>query len=135
MKKIFLIMLSLFLLISAASCKNNDNDNNDSDNNTNENNGENTEDSFMADEKIISNMNLYIDSLITATPSYTPAWNMEGFKGRWNYIDGVFLNSIVELYNQTNDTKYKDFLVRYVNYYIDEFGDFSLGDFISEEDF
>lgn len=130
MKKIFLIMLSLFLLISAASCKNNDNDNNDSDNNTNENNGENTEDSFMADEKIISNMNLYIDSLITATPSYTPAWNMEGFKGRWNYIDGVFLNSIVNLYYNLKDkditkaNKYKDFFLSYIDYYINDNGEF-----------
>lgn len=77
-----------------------------------------------AKEEISTTMNSFIDSLIEATPSYIPAWNMEGFKGRWNYIDGVFLNSIVELYNQTNDAKYKDFLVRYVNYYIDEFGSF-----------
>lgn len=73
---------------------------------------------------ISATMNSYIDSLIESTPSYMPAWNMEGFKGRWNYIDGVFLNSIVELYKQTNDTKYKDFFIKYIIYYVDESGNF-----------
>lgn len=66
----------------------------------------------------------YIKSLMEKTDSYIPAWNQENFKGRWNYIDGVFLNSIVNLYNNTKDEVYKDFFIKYVNYYVDENGTF-----------
>ena len=75
-------------------------------------------------EEIKINMNNYIDSLISSTPSYIPSWNQEGFKGRWNYIDGVFLNSIVNLYEQTKEEKYKDFFINYINYYINAGGIF-----------
>ena len=73
---------------------------------------------------IEESMNEYIDSLISSTTSYIPSWNKEGFKGRWNYIDGVFLNSIVNLYEQTKNEKYKEFFINYINYYIDESGNF-----------
>ena len=63
-------------------------------------------------------MNQYIDQLINETPSYVPAWNKEGFKARWNYVDGVFLNAIVNLYNETKVDKYKYFFLNYINYYI-----------------
>jgi len=66
----------------------------------------------------------YVDNLIENTNSYFPYWNSEGFKGRWNYIDGVFLNSIINLYKKTNDDKYKDFFLRFINYYISEDGTF-----------
>ena len=69
-------------------------------------------------------MNQYIDQLINETPSYIPAWNNEGFKGRWNYVDGVFLNAIVNLYNETKIDKYKYFFLNYINYYINENGEF-----------
>ena len=75
-------------------------------------------------EEIKINMNNYIDSLISSTPSYIPSWNQEGFKGRWNYIDGVFMNSIVNLYEQTKEEKYKDFFINYINYYINAGGIF-----------
>ena len=73
---------------------------------------------------IEESMNEYVDSLISSTTSYIPSWNKEGFKGRWNYIDGVFLNSIVSLYEQTNNEEYKDFLINYIDYYIDDNGVF-----------
>lgn len=73
---------------------------------------------------IDESMNEYVDSLISSTTSYIPSWNKEGFKGRWNYIDGVFLNSIVSLYKKTNNEKYKDFLINYIDYYIDDNGVF-----------
>ncbi len=73
---------------------------------------------------IINNLNNYINKLITNTSSYIPSWNKEGFKGRWNYIDGVFLNSIINLYKETNNEDYKNFVIKYVNYYIDKNGDF-----------
>lgn len=66
----------------------------------------------------------FIDKLMSQTASYSPSWNKESFKGKWNYIDGVFLKSIIDKYNKTNDKKYMDFAVRYVNYYIDSNGNF-----------
>ncbi len=77
------------------------------------------------EEKTIDEVMInYIDNLINNTYSYVPSWNKEGFKGRWNYIDGVFLNSIVNLYRQTGNAKYRDFFLRYVNYYLDGNGSF-----------
>lgn len=73
---------------------------------------------------IASSLNSYINNLMSTTKSYIPSWNKEGFKGRWNYIDGVFLNSIVNLYNETNNIHYKDFFLNYIDYYIDEAGNF-----------
>ncbi len=81
-------------------------------------------------EEIDKTMMNYIDSLIENTTDYTPSWNRESFKGKWNYIDGVFLNSIVSLYYSLKDidvTKanaYKAFFLRYINYYLDEQGNF-----------
>lgn len=75
-------------------------------------------------------MSKYIDSLIEGTKGPVPSWNKESFKGKWNYIDGVFLNSIVNLYNEIKDTDvkkanyYKDFLIKFVDYYIDDYGNF-----------
>lgn len=76
------------------------------------------------------NLDEYINYLMESTTSYVPSWNMEGFKGRWNYIDGVFLNSIINMYYATNNSKYIDFVVKYVNYYIN-----SNGEFINPETF
>ena len=73
---------------------------------------------------IKNHMDNYIDSLINDTKDYVPSWNKESFKGRWNYIDGVFLNSILEYSNIKNDNKYKDFVKNYVNYYINSDGNF-----------
>ena len=72
----------------------------------------------------INKMNSFIDSLLDSTQEFVPSWNKESFKGRWNYIDGVFLNSIVNLYKQTKDSKYKDFFIKYINYYISPNGVF-----------
>lgn len=69
-------------------------------------------------------LNEYIDILLASTQGYIPSWNRESFKGRWNYIDGVFLNSVVSLYEETNHKKYRDFLIQYIDYYIDRDGDF-----------
>lgn len=74
--------------------------------------------------KISREMNEYILKLMSTTIGYRPSWNQEGFKGRWNYIDGVFLNSIVNLYNETNNSIYKDFFLNYIDYYIDANGNF-----------
>ncbi len=75
-------------------------------------------------DDVIFNLDNYITNLIDETTSYIPSWNKEGFKGRWNYIDGVFLNSLVNLYYDSNDLKYKNFFLKYINYYIDGNGEF-----------
>ena len=75
-------------------------------------------------KEIKSTISNYIDTLMENTPSYVPYWNKESYKGRWNYIDGVFLNSIVNLYKQTGEIKYKDFFLNYINYYINANGEF-----------
>ena len=97
MKKVLNALLFLIMLFSLASCKN---------------------------SKEKTEIDLYIDSLIQSTPSYVPSWNQEGFKGKWNYIDGVFLKSIIDQYEKTDDDYYIDFVIKYVNYYIDEDGYF-----------
>lgn len=69
-------------------------------------------------------MDAYLEKLMETTIDYRPSWNKEGFKGRWNYIDGVFLNSIVNLYQETNNIEYRNFFINYINYYIDADGNF-----------
>ena len=59
-------------------------------------------------------MDKFIDTMIEQTPEDVPAWNQENFKGKWNYIDGVFLKSIIDKYNITKDEKYMDIFVKYV---------------------
>ncbi len=82
------------------------------------------EEKYEIDQSIVATMDSYIDNLMSSTTSYVPSWNQESFKGRWNYIDGVFLNSLVNLYINTNDSKYMDFVYNYVNYYLDSDGNF-----------
>ena len=104
-KKIFL--LNLFILsILLVSC-------------SKTNNSEPTKELTMEET-----MNNFIDNLIDNTKSYVPSWNQESFKNRWNYIDGVFLKSTIDFYKKTNDQKYMDFVVNYVDYYIDSNGNF-----------
>ena len=97
-KKTFLFLTILLSIFTFTSCKKNN--------------------------EIEKNMDQYIDTMISNTKSYTPSWNQENFKGRWNYIDGVFLKSIIDKYNKTKDEKYIKFVVKYVNYYIDKDGNF-----------
>ena len=103
MKKILLVLMSIICLFSLTACD--------------------EKESELKNE-IKTTMNTYIDSLLDNTPSYIPYWNKESFKGRWNYIDGVFLNSIVNLYKETSNEKYKEFFLNYIDYYINDFGQF-----------
>ena len=105
MKKLFLIFS--FLVFALCSCDFvQSNDSNKTDDETKEENK--TDDESKKEEEVepplpnldstkSNTMNSYIDSLMSNTDSYIPSWNQEGFKGRWNYIDGVFLKSIVDL--------------------------------------
>ncbi len=64
----------------------------------------------------------FIDYFLDTTPSYKPSWASEGFKNRWNYIDGVFLEGLVQNYERTGNAEYKDFFIRFINYYVYEEG-------------
>ena len=83
-------------------------------------------------EEIVKSNNIdsYIDSLMDETSNFIPSWSKEGFKGRLNYIDGVFLKSLLECYEEYKDidsskaNKYKEFVKNYVNYYISDDGTF-----------
>ena len=112
-KKILIFNLLILSIFIISSCSKNNNNSSDDSNNDSETKSE------MEDT-----MNSFIDNLMDNTKSYVPSWNRESFKNRWNYIDGVFLKSIIDLYKKTNNKKYIDFVVKYVDYYIDSDGNF-----------
>ena len=78
----------------------------------------------FSEEKLNKNLNNYIASLVDDTKDYIPSWNKENFKGKWNYIDGVFLNSLIESYMIEKDKKTLDFILKYTDYYINSNGEF-----------
>lgn len=102
MKKLVFIVITFLLILTSCS----------------------TKEKGVDVNKLSENLDNYVDSLMEDTVSYIPSWNKESFKGKWNYIDGVFLNSLINLYKETNDEKTLDFVVNYVNYYINENGYF-----------
>ena len=81
-------------------------------------------DNTTEDKDLSAIMLQYVDQLIEDTPSSAPAWNSENYKGKWNYIDGVFMNAIYNLYKVTDKNTYKDFFIKFINYYINESGTF-----------
>ena len=81
-------------------------------------------DNSSADKDLSAILMQYINQLMENTPSYTPAWNSENFKGKWNYIDGVFMNALYNLYKVTDKNTYRDFFIKFINYYINESGSF-----------
>ena len=121
MRKLNLLSTLLILSLALVSC---DKSNNDNTNISNTTSNEETTNiiTYTIDDKY--SLDNYIDNLINETPSYVPSWNKESFKGRWNYIDGVFLNSIIEYSKIKKDNKYMDFVEDYVNYYINDNGEF-----------
>lgn len=85
------------------------------------------EENFTPNEQIVQTLNGYVNSLMDETTSYIPAWGKEGFKNRWNYIDGLFMNMTVSMYNNSvgeQKQKYGDFFINYINYYVDKDGYF-----------
>lgn len=68
----------------------------------------------------------YIEKLITQSTPECPLWNIElirgGKKPHWNYIDGCMMASLLELYRQTKEKKYLDFVVKYTDYFVKDDG-------------
>ncbi len=68
----------------------------------------------------------FIEKLIASSTPEAPLWNIEvinaGKKPAWNYIDGCMMTALLELYKQTNNKRYIDFVNNYINYYVYEDG-------------
>lgn len=77
----------------------------------------------------------YIDKLMSNSTPDKPIWNIEVQKGNkkpaWNYIDGCMMASLLDLYHQTNEKKYLDFVDKFVDFYV--FEDGSIRGFIESE--
>ena len=92
--------------------------------------------SLQIDTKIIDQ---YIEELMTKSTAEIPVWNIEkakaGKKSGWDYIDGCMINSILSLYEITNDVKYLNFADNFIGWFVNEDGTISIpmenGDFIS----
>lgn len=71
-------------------------------------------------------INRFIDKLINESTPEEPIWNIESIKAgkapHWNYIDGCMMTSLIELYKETNDSKYIDFVKKFIDYYVFEDG-------------
>lgn len=77
----------------------------------------------------------YIDKLMSNSTPDKPIWNIEVQKGNkkpaWNYIDGCMMASLLDLYHQTNEKKYLNFVDKFVDFYV--FEDGSIRGFIESE--
>ncbi len=67
----------------------------------------------------------YIDKIINSDPK-VPLWNVEvirlGKDMHWNYIDGCMMISLVELFKVTRDSRYIDFVIKFVDNFVLEDG-------------
>ncbi len=68
----------------------------------------------------------YIEYLMNQTTPDKPVWNIEairqGKKMGWNYIDGCMMISLINLWKQTGNQKYFDFVKNFIDFYIDDKG-------------
>ncbi|TCT17000.1 unsaturated rhamnogalacturonyl hydrolase [Natranaerovirga pectinivora] len=73
------------------------------------------------------NVRLFLDYLIENSTPLNPYWNIErrrqqATEPHWNYIDGLMIKSIIEMYYITNDTNYLNFADYFIDFYINEDG-------------
>ncbi len=68
----------------------------------------------------------YIYELMDKSEPGKPYWNIEvirgGKKPSWNYIDGCMTNSLIELYKLTKDKKILDFVISYIDFFVEDDG-------------
>ncbi len=73
-----------------------------------------------------SSIEKYIEYLMSQTTPDKPVWNIEairqGKKMGWNYIDGCMMISLINLWKETGNAKYFDFVKNFIDYYIDDDG-------------
>lgn len=69
----------------------------------------------------------YIDHLMSQSTPDKPLWNIEailqGKKMGWNYIDGCMMISLINMWKQTKDEKYYDFVKNFIDYYVSDNGE------------
>lgn len=74
-----------------------------------------------------TNIDKYIERLITESTPDLPIWNIEsirqGKKPHWNYIDGCMITSLLALSEITGEAKYFDFAESFIDYYVKDNGD------------
>ena len=69
----------------------------------------------------------YIDELLEKSTPDAPMWNIEkirdgGVKSNWNYIDGVMIKAVLQMYDVTKDEKYLKFADDFIDYRVHEDG-------------
>ena len=66
-----------------------------------ENSVSSSEELSISEDNFISDIDNYIQYMMDETEEFIPSWSKEGFKGKWNYIDGVMLTSLLNMYDVT----------------------------------
>ena len=78
----------------------------------------------------------YIDELLEKSTPEAPMWNIEkikqGLKSKWNYIDGCMMTSLLSLYEQTKEKKYLDFVISYIDYFVEDDGTIKTYDYTKD---
>lgn len=73
----------------------------------------------MGQNRILDN---YIDQLLASSTPEEPAWNIEkiraGKKNKWNYIDGLMIKALLELYDITGKQEYLDFSDAFIGHFV-----------------
>ncbi len=80
----------------------------------------------MTKEETYQLLDEYISYLLDNSDAEHPMWNIEkvrqGKPNKWNYIDGCMINSILSLYEITNDVKYLNFADNFIGWFVNEDG-------------
>lgn len=68
----------------------------------------------------------YINELLDKSTPQRPMWNIEklntGLTSEWNYIDGVMIKAVLEMYAITKKKKYLEFADEFIDYRVHEDG-------------
>lgn len=69
----------------------------------------------------------FVDGLLEQSTPDSPAWNiehkLEKQAPKWNYIDGCMLKAIMDLYYSTENKKYLEFVIDYIDFYVNDSGE------------
>ena len=69
---------------------------------------------------------MYIDELLEKSTVDVPMWNIEkikqGLKSKWNYIDGVMIKAVLQMYAISKDEKYLKFADDFIDHRVFEDG-------------
>ena len=68
----------------------------------------------------------YINELLDKSTPEAPIWNIEkikqGLKANWNYIDGVMIKAVLQMYAISKEDKYLKFADDFIGYRVFEDG-------------